>query len=294
MTIVRAPERTAGTVLRARVVDEALVDADARLRVVRTLVAGYAAVWLAVRLPFHLDLTGLGDARWSPVGVLAPLDSPPSRWLAVVVAVAAVPVAAAAAAGRRTRLTLPAAAIGTLLVTTYASSWGQIFHTENLVVLHLGLLAGAALARRPDPAFVLRLLAVATATAYVVSGVAKLRNAGLDWVTGDVLRDQVAYDNLRKALLGAPYSPIGARLVEHAWLFGPLAAVTLAVEVGAPLALVGRRAAALWSGAAWLFHLGVLALMAIAFPYQLSGVAFVPLLPVERLWRRRRPHLPSG
>lgn len=254
-----------------------------RLRVVRALVGGYAAIWMVVRLPYHLGLTGFADARWSPVGVLAPLGGAPPSWVASTVLLAAIPLAAALAVGWRVRLTGPACAIATLLVTTYASSWGQLFHTENLLVLHLGILGAATLLRRPDPALVLRLLAVATATAYVVSGVAKLRGAGWAWVAGDVLRDQVAYDNLRKALLGAPYSPIGARAVAHGWLFAPLAVVTLVVELGAPLALLGRRAAVVWSAAAWLFHLGVLALMAIAFPYQLTGVALAPLLPVERL-----------
>jgi hypothetical protein len=35
--------------------------------------------------------------------------------------------------------------------------------------------------------------------------------------------------------------------------------------------------------AAWSFHVGVAALMAITFPYPLVGIAFAPLLPVERL-----------
>ena len=62
----------------------------------------------------------------------------------------------------------------------------------------------------------------------------------------------------------------------------------MAVELGAPLALLGRRCGVAWAAAAWLFHVGVFALMAIAFPYALSGIAFAPLLPVERL-RLPRP-----
>jgi hypothetical protein len=263
-------------------------DAAARMRIVRVLVGAYAAVWLAVRLPYHLDLTGFAAARWSPVGVLAPFDRPPPAGLAGGVALVAIPLAVGLAAGWRPRVVAPLCAVAILLVTTYASSWGQLFHTENLLVLHVAILAAAALARRPDPALVLRLLAVVTATTYVVTGVAKLRVTGWDWVTGDVLRDQVAYDNLRKALLGAPYSPIGARAVGHGWLFPPLAAVTLLVELGAPVVLLGRRLATGWSAAAWVFHVGVLGLMAIAFPYHLSGVAFAAALPVERL---RAPNL---
>jgi hypothetical protein len=57
---------------------------------------------------------------------------------------------------------------------------------------------------------------------------------------------------------------------------------TLAVELGAPVALLGRRWALGWSVAAWLFHVGIAALMWIAFPYPLSGIAFAPLLACER------------
>ena len=49
------------------------------------------------------------------------------------------------------------------------------------------------------------------------------------------------------------------------------------------------------AASAWAFHLGVLALMGIGFPYPLSGIAFASLVPAERLprWvaerRGRRP-----
>ena len=63
--------------------------------------------------------------------------------------------------------------------------------------------------------------------------------------------------------------------------------VTLVVELGAPLALLGRRWAYTWVALAWSFHVAVLALMAVLFPYPLVGVAFASMLPVERLfaWR---------
>jgi hypothetical protein len=257
---------------------------ERRLAVVRALVGAYAAVWLAIRLPHHLDLAALPAARWEPVGVLAPLDAPPPAALARAVAVVAIPAAAALAAGWRLRLTAPLCLVTLLAVTTYASSWGQLFHTENLLVLHVAVLAAAAVCgRRVDARLALQLLAVVTAAAYVASGIAKLRGAGWAWAAGDVLRDQVAFDHVRKAVLGAPTSPLGIALVDHAWVFTPLALATLAVELGAPVALAGRRLAAGWAAAAWAFHVGVLALMAIGFPYQLTGVAFAALLPVERL-----------
>lgn len=254
-----------------------------RLELVRSLVVVYSAVWCAVRLPHHLGLVDLPDARWVPVGAFAPLDAPPPDALVVAVLLATIALAVAAATRRAPRVVTPLWAAGLLFTATWASSWGQLFHTENLLVLHAGVLAATAITRRPDPAFVLRAMAIVTAVAYVVAGLAKLRGSGWAWLAGDVLREQVAFDNLRKAVLGAPTSPLGTALVDLAWPWPALAVATTAVELGAPLALAGRRAAAVWSGAAWLFHVGVLALMAIGFPYQLAGVAFAPLLPVERL-----------
>jgi hypothetical protein len=248
---------------------------------VRVLVALYSAIWCAVRLPHHLGLGDLPDERWVPVGALAPLGAPPPAPVAAAVLLAAPLLGIAAATGRRPALALPAWSLAVLLTATWASSWGQLFHTENLLVLHAGLLAASVLVRL-DAATTLRALGVVTAAAYVVAGVAKLRTSGWDWVAGDVLRDQVAFDNLRKAVLGAPTSPLGSRLVDLAWPWPALALATTAVELGAPLALLGRRAATWWTAAAWVFHVGVLALMAIGFPYQLAGVAFAPLLPVER------------
>jgi hypothetical protein len=128
-----------------------------------------------------------------------------------------------------------------------------------------------------------RLAAVAVVLAYVLAGIAKLRVGGLDWLDGDTLRHLVANDNLRKALLGDSYSPIGTHLVGQAWLFPPLAVVTVVVELGAVVALGGGRWRTAWVAAAWLFHVGVLALMAIVFPYQLAGVAFAPFFRLERL-----------
>src|ERR671910_506907 len=147
----------------------------------------------------------------------------------------------------------PLFAVAMLVLATLDSAWGQVFHTENLVVLHLLILAAGPAA------------------------------GGLDWLDGDTLRHLVANDNLRKALLGDSYSPIGTHMVGQAWLFPPLAVVTVAVELGAVLALRGGRWRTAWVAAAWLFHVGVLALMAIVFPYQLAGVAFAPFFRLERL-----------
>lgn len=189
-------------------------------------------------------------------------------------------VSAVALVGRFWRFTAPAAAVGVGVVLSYRSSWGQIFHTENLLVLHLMILGAVALVDGDRPGrrtgdLGPQAMTVVLVVAYVLAGWAKLRIAGLDWVSGDSLRNHVAHDNLRKVLVGDWHSPLGGWVVGHGWMFGPLAVVSLVTELAAPVALLGGRLRTVWVAAAWLFHLGVLALMAIVFPYQLSGVAFV-------------------
>jgi hypothetical protein len=122
-----------------------------------------------------------------------------------------------------------------------------------------------------------------TVLTYVIAGIAKQRNGGLHWITGDVLRNQVANDNLRKIVLGDNYSPIGARLVRHAWLFPPMALGTMIVELGAPLALLRGRMRTLMVGAMWIFHVAILGVMWIVFVYPLTFVAYASLLRPERL-----------
>jgi hypothetical protein len=290
----------------------------ARLAGLRILVGAYATAWAAIRLPAHLWHADQVADRWHAVGVLAPLGSPPADVAIVLLAAAAPVLGLLFVAGWRYGAVGPLFAVAMLVLATLDSAWGQVFHTENLVVLHLLILAAAPAADvlavgrpRPRPAHAtgaddrahhedlddpgkptgpdgrygwpVRLAAVAVVLAYVLAGIAKLRIGGLDWLDGDTLRHLVANDNLRKALLGDSYSPIGTHMVGQAWLFPPLAVVTVVVELGAVLALRGGRWRTAWVAAAWLFHAGVLALMAIVFPYQLAGVAFAPFFRLERL-----------
>jgi hypothetical protein len=205
-------------------------------------------------------------------------------------------------AGVGYRAVAPLAAAGALWTLSYRSSWGMVFHTDDLVVLHLIALACApaadvwALGRRSPAAgdagygWAIKLLAALTCATYLVAGIAKLRLAGLDWLDGDQLRNQTAIDNLRKLLLGGATAPLAAPLVGHRGALAVLSITTLAIELGAPLALLGGRVARLWALAAWLFHAGVILAMYVWFPYPLSGVAFLPLIDAERWigWPVRR------
>jgi hypothetical protein len=195
-------------------------------------------------------------------------------------------------AGWHWRLSGPAFAVLFLVATTYRVSWGQVLHTEHLATLHLLVIGFSAASvsrdRPPDARFgwPVRVMAVLTVTTYVVAGAAKVRNGGVDWLVGDVLRNWVAHDNLRKELLGDLHSPLGGWLVRYGWVFVPFAVLTVVVELAAPVALLGGRLRTVWVAAAWSFHIGIAALMAIVFPYQLLGIAYAPLFRCERLSRQ--------
>ena len=119
---------------------------------------------------------------------------------------------------------------------------------------------------------------------YVIAGLAKLRYGGLDWVFGDTLRNHVAYAAARLDLLGGSPSPLAGWAVRLDGIWPFVAAATIVVELGAPVALRGGRLRTAWVLAAWLMHLGVLVFMSIGFPFPLFLVAFAPLYRVERLW----------
>jgi hypothetical protein len=79
-------------------------------------------------------------------------------------------------------------------------------------------------------------------------------------------------------------------------VFTPMAWATVVIELGAPLALLGGRIRTAWAVGAWGFHVGIVVLMAISFPYQVAGIAYVCLFAPERAvdratawWRARRP-----
>ena len=108
---------------------------------------------------------------------------------------------------------------------------------------------------------------------------------GFGWASGESLRAQIAMDAMRKELLGASGSPLGFALYDHVGLLAVMAAGTLVIELGAPLALFHRRSRVAWVAGAWLMHIGVLYVMGIDFRYHVWGIAFASFLPIERIAR---------
>jgi hypothetical protein len=283
-----------------------------RLAGFRALVGAFAVFYLIWRSPGLTSVTTLSSWEFSPVGLAKLLSAPLPAWLVVGALLLALPFGVGFALGYRYRLTAPIFALLLLWVTSYRNSFGMLFHTENLLVLHVGLLAfspaadawsldarrgGEAAGRDARYAQVLNMACALTVVTYFVAGVAKLKLGGLDWLQGEQLRGQIAYDNLRKVQLGRSASALGVWFVRHPGVFPPLAVMTLLIELGAPLALLSRRVALVWALGAWAFHVGVTALMNIKFPYPLSWIPYLAFFRLELLassalvqrLRRRRP-----
>ena len=268
-----------------------------RLAMLRILVGAYGVIYLLARVGALWGVTRYPAGQFKPVGLSMLLDAPMApAWVAIGIVVALLS-GVAFTAGWRFRITGPLYAAAMLWVLSYRNSWGMPFHTENLLVLHTVVLAAGPSAAawsldargRPGPepdarfGWVVVLMCWATALTYFVAGWAKLAHSGFGWVTSDTLRNFIAYDNIRKAELGAGYSTLGTWMVAHAWVFPPLAGISLTVELLAPLSILHRRLGMLWAAAAWSFHVGVLALMYILFHYPIIGVAYASYFPVEKI-----------
>jgi hypothetical protein len=291
-----------------------IVDAVAppeRLAMLRILTGVFAVVYLLVRLPVFLQL---GDRRsgFDGVGLAVLLDAPVSSVVLDATIAATVLAGIGFTVGWRFRIVGPLFALGMLALGSYRGSWGQLLHFENLMVMYLVIVALSPAAdtwsldaRRTRGPGVRTLPAESTAYgwpialaslvlvfSYVIAGVAKLRYGGLDWVVGDTLRNHVAYAAARSDLLGGTSSPLAGWGVRLDRLWPIAAAMTIAVELGAPVALLGGRVRTVWVISTWLMHLGILAFMLILFPFPLFLVAFAPLYRVERLWTDRPSWLP--
>lgn len=285
-----------------------IVDAVAppeRLAMFRILMGTFALIYLLVRLPVFLQLA---DRRsgFNGVGLAALLEGPAPGAAVDAVIVATVLAGCGFLLGWRFRITGPLFALGMLALGSYRGSWGQLLHFENLMVLYLLIVALSPAAdvwsldgrrRRPDDSVVseqstrygwpMALASLVLVLTYVIAGIAKLRYGGLDWVFGDTLRNHVAYAAARLDLLGGTPSPFAGWGVRNDWVWPFVAAGTIAIELAAPIALLGGRVRTAWVIATWLMHVGILVFMLIGFPMPLFLVAFAPLYRIERLWTDR-------
>jgi len=276
----------------------------ARLSVLRILIGAFAFYLVGSHYEKWTKIGHTSPVLFQPVGVVAILDQPlppvVCQGLIIATLVANVPFIL----GWCYRFTGPLFAALLWWISSYRNSWSMIYHSENLVVLHVLILAlapaadalsldsrrrGGGRARRDLAAgwqygWPIRLICTVTVLCYLVTGVAKVMGPlGASWANGEALRSQVAADALRKEVLGDAGSPLFYVLYDEVWLFMILAVVTLVLELGAPVGLLNMRLARGWALSAFLMHWGVYFIMGIKFRYQLSGILFASFFDVERL-----------
>ena len=285
-----------------------------RLALLRLLIGGYALLYVGFRFEDFLEVAGASASLFEPVGAArflgAPIPVEAFRALLALTLIANV----AFLVGWRHRYTGPLFAALLLWVMSYRHSWSMVYHSHNLLVLHvliLGLVPAAdalsldSLRRWPlaarrsallstwrarDPAgageygYPIRLICAITVATYLLAAVAKVAGPlGWSWADGEALRSQVGFDALRKDLLGSGAPPMAAFLFGHLWLFTAIGVGSLAIEMAAPVALFGRRLGWLWAIGAFLMHWGIAFIMGISFLYHLSGVAFASFFDLDRL-----------
>lgn len=270
-----------------------------RLAALRILIGAFVWVYVVANVGEFARLANQPTSPFEPVGVMHLWATPLSAPLVWGLYAALVVFGAGFIGGLWFRYTGIVYAILVLIWASYHSSWGQMLHFEHLFTIHVVVLAlspaaatwsiDAGLQREARPqvsvafGWPIRLLAIITSITYVIAGIAKIRRSGTAWLDGSTLGNHVAYSATRIELLGGFEPPLATFVVAHSWLLAPLAVGALAIELLAPVALVGRRARNAWVAGALLFHLGTAATMMVWFPYQGLGFAFLPLFFVERL-----------
>jgi hypothetical protein len=298
--------------MRARSILRAQAAPASRLGLARTVVGGYTLWYLARQRAKFREQAGSEPALFAPVGPVRVLDRPLPAPVACRVIDATLASTALFTLGVGHRWTGPLHSALLTWTLSYRNSWSMIFHSENTLVWHSVILGasraadGASLPAllRAAPAgaedahprygWPLQAMRAASAVTYLIAGVAKLRgSAGRSWATGEQLRRHVAVDRVRKDVYGSGRGEsLAHALAPNRHLFTAFAAGSLALELGAPLALVDPRAGRGWAVSAFGMHWGIRAIMGIRFRYQLCGAAFAPWFdleaPFRRLGRRRR------
>lgn len=266
--------------------------------VLRLGVGAYSVAQQVRRRSMIRTLHRQDPKRFRPVGVVSVLKRPLPPRVADTVLDLALVTNVLSTAGIAHRVTGPLNAALQWWTLTYRNSWGMIFHHDNMMVLHQAVLGVTRSADALSVDAVLRdgelipahsgrrygaiapTMNVATCAIYLLSGVAKVRSPrGWKWASGDTLRDQIAADALRKEVFGSR-PPATARHLESSRApFGVLAAVSLAVELGAPISLAHPRLGQLFAVGAWGMHWGIRRMMGIKFSYNTSGVAYLSFIP---------------
>jgi len=251
------------------------------LAVARILFAA-TALWIVLSRPDLPTLLTLPDVIWMSVprmhrvAYLLVFNLMTERVLYVTLAISLM----AAIIGLRARvacfvsglLLYHFAPLETLFWTPDPTLRGLTLPTLGLIILAFSrcdrvLSVGGAKRKTPlispEHRWPIRLLQLLLAEVYWFAGIAKLRNAGLAWVSANNLQGYLmAYSQLYGIHGG---SSLGYRVAAHGTICSLIAWIGISVELLFPLALFSTRAAMLLVPLAFLVHVGNAVLMHIVF-----------------------------
>ncbi len=257
-----------------------------------------------------------------PVGVFRNLPHPLDPVLCDLMHQGALVFGALACIGFCFRFTGPLFGILLLLVLTYRQSWGFIYHTENVMVVHaLGIGFAPAADRFSADAWIskkfrnrwiqilcgpgadpsgpsfkygwpVQLILLTTGICYWVAGAAKLgRSGGMDWAFDAHLLGHIGNNALRYELLAGGARPVTFLIYSWPiWVIVGLSLSSLFLELVAPLAIVHRLVALGIALGLLSFHWGIYFIMGIPFHYQLYGIAFLPFIRWDLVLETLAPH----
>ena len=177
-------------------------------------------------------------------------------------------------------------------------NFGKMHHTDALIVIILGTLAMARsgdawsldqfFQRRGSPStprrinasgeytWPIRLAQVALCLVFFAAGFTKLSRSGLAWVFSDHLATAIIKQNYYLSDV-APLTEWGLDLAASPWMSRGLAAATLILELGYPLALVGKVPRLIFVPGMLLAQVGFRVLMGpMFFAFMLCNVFWVP------------------
>jgi hypothetical protein len=148
------------------------------------------------------------------------------------------------------------ASLSVLSQTHALLSGGPMRHEFAVGVALLGWLCGVAFARGQKVDELAEAGAVAAlAATYVSAGMSKLVKGQLVWAESATLRAMLAAHHPVDG--GSYFDAYAQKIIESAGLAQALGWATLAIQLGAPLLLVGRRWRMLWGTLLIVFHLQV-------------------------------------
>lgn len=253
----------------------------ARIAILRTAAYLFVPIDVLLTTPWVTAHAQVPAELYQPLLIGRLLHLPtPGPWVELLRWVL-VGAALAAATGRLPRLLGLAVAVLYLEWMVVAFSYGKVDHDRfgYLVLLFVLPTVGAARWRdtRSSEAagWAISMTALAVVATYFLSGFAKIRFGGLDWVDGATLTRAVVR---RGTALSTP-------LLDQAWLLHAFQYVLIGVELlVSPLLLVrwrDERWTWLLVGGFYAFH--VMTFLTISIVFLPHCVALLALLPLERL-----------